>query len=177
MSPVVKYTVRFVVFILLQYLLLMQVPLGHYITPYIYFLYILWLPFGMLRASLMLLAAFYGLVMGFLAAKPGIYAAVCVLVAYMRPFVISILLPRETAEMNYAEPSMRSMGLMPYIVYVLLLTALHHGYLIFLEWLQVGGLWFFTKKIVATLVMSMVLVAVAEVLVVRKQKTRSSLNV
>jgi hypothetical protein len=176
MSPFVKYTVRFAVFILLQHLLLKQAPLWSFVTPYIYFLFILWLPFSMSRPTLMVLAAVYGLAMGYLALKPGIYAAVCVLLAYLRPFIISILLPREAAEMNFAEPSHRSMGLAPYAVYVVTLTLVHHGYLIFLEWLQVGHFWFFLKKILATTVVSMALIAVAEIFVVRKQKTRSSLN-
>jgi hypothetical protein len=176
MTPLVKYSFRFILLILLQYLLLLQAPMGQYITPYIYFAFILWLPFSIKRGWLMLLAAFFGLVLGYLVGAPGLHAAACVLIAYLRPFLIGLLLPREAAELNYTEPSVRSMGLAPYAVYALVLVLMHNAWLVFLQWLQVGALWFFLKKVIATSVVSLLLLVVAEVLVVRKQKTRSSLN-
>jgi hypothetical protein len=176
MTPLVKYSFRFVLLLLLQYLLLLQAPLGQYITPYIYFVYILWLPFNIKRGWLMILAAVYGLALGYLVAAPGLHAAACVLIAYIRPFLINLLLPREAAEMNFAEPSVHSMGLAPYTVYVLTLTLMHHAWLVLLQWMTVGGLWFFLKKVIATSAVSLLLLAVAEIVVVRKGKTRASLN-
>ena len=50
MSNLVKNIVRFSLFILVQVFVLNHVPpLHHLVTPYIYFLFILWLPFKMGR--------------------------------------------------------------------------------------------------------------------------------
>ena len=68
------------------------------------------------------------------------------LIAYLRPFLIGLMLPKEKMEISYSEPSVTSMGWMPYAVYVLVFTFLHHGYLVFLEWMQFGNFWYFLGK-------------------------------
>ncbi len=97
-----------------------------------------------------LLGFLFGLTLDFFTKTPGLHAAACTLIAYVRPFLISLLMPKEATEISYAEPSMTSMGLMPYAVYVLILTFLHHSYLVFLEWLQFGNFLYFLGKVFAT---------------------------
>ena len=59
MSELLKNIFRFVLFIFVQVFILFKMPpLHRFITPYLYYLYILWLPFSMSRASLMA-AGFY----------------------------------------------------------------------------------------------------------------------
>jgi hypothetical protein len=176
MSPAIKYTFRFIGLILVQYVLSQQAPLGRFITPYMYFIFILWLPFGMTRFWLMALAMFFGLSFDYLVGTPGIHAAACVLIAYLRPFLINLLLPREASELSYTEPSVRSLGLAPYVVYAVTLTLVHHCYLVFLQWLQVGSFGYFFVKVIMTSIASLVLIAIFELLFSRKQKTRSSFN-
>jgi hypothetical protein len=176
MSPFVKYFFRAIIIILLQYVLSNITPLGGYITPYMYFVYILWLPFTMSRFWLLVVAALYGLAFGYLIWAPGLHAAACVLIAYLRPFLLSILLPKEVKEMNYMEPSYRSMGFSAYAVYAILLTIIHHCYLIFLQWLSVGNLGFFFIKAILTSIISILLIGVMELIFVRTKKTRASLN-
>ena len=55
MSELLKNIIRFILFILIQVFILFKIPpLHRFITPYLYFLFILWLPFNMSRMSLML---------------------------------------------------------------------------------------------------------------------------
>ena len=57
MSDLVRNTVRFVLFILVQYYVLIQIrPLHEFVVPYIYYLYVIWLPFTMGRMILMLVS-------------------------------------------------------------------------------------------------------------------------
>jgi hypothetical protein len=176
MSPLVRYSLRFVLLLLLQYLLSNLEPMGRFITPYIYFIYILWLPFTLSRFWLMILAGLFGLCCDYLLLTPGLHAAACVLIAYFRSFLINILLPGEATEVSYTEPSVRSMGLAPYSMYVLILTFMHHAYLVFLQWLHVGSMGYFLIKVILTTAVSLLLVTAAELVVTRKQKTRSSLR-
>jgi hypothetical protein len=72
MSSLVKNIVRFILFILVQVFVLNQVPpLHHFINPYIYFLFILWLPFKTGRKTLMLLALGTGLALDYFTKTPG----------------------------------------------------------------------------------------------------------
>jgi hypothetical protein len=175
MSDLVRNTVRFVLFILVQYYVLFQIrPLHEFVVPYIYYLYVLWLPFSMGRMSLMLVSFLFGLTLDYFTQTPGLHAAACVMIAYLRGFVVNILIPQEGAEQNYKSPSPVSMGWAPYAVYVLVLTLLHHSYLVLLEWLQFGSFLFFLGKVLATSGISLMLVLITELLFFRKEKFRTN---
>ncbi|OQP66798.1 rod shape-determining protein MreD [Niastella vici] len=175
MSDLVRNTIRFVLFILVQYYVLFQIrPLHQFVVPYVYYLYVLWLPFSMGRMSLMLVSFLFGLTLDYFTQTPGLHAAACVMIAYLRGFVVNILIPQEGAEQNYKSPSPVSMGWAPYAVYVLVLTLLHHIYLVFLEWLQFGSFLFFLGKVVATSGISLMLVLITELLFFRKEKFRTN---
>ncbi|OQP46583.1 rod shape-determining protein MreD [Niastella populi] len=175
MSDLVRNTIRFVLFILVQYYVLFQIrPLHQFVVPYIYYLYVLWLPFSMGRMSLMLVSFLFGLSLDYFTQTPGLHAAACVMIAYLRSFVVNILIPQEGAEQNYKSPSPVSMGWAPYAIYVLVLTLLHHIYLVLLEWLQFGSFLFFLGKVLATTGISLMLVLITELLFFRKEKFRTN---
>jgi hypothetical protein len=175
MSSFVKNILRFIFFILLQALVLQRIPFLHRsITPYIYYLFIIWLPFSLPRGWLTFTGFLFGLTLDYFLDTPGLHAAACTLIAYVRPFLINLLIPQEGAELSYASPSTNSMGWAPYFTLVLILTLLHHTYLVFLEWLQIGSIWFFISKVLASTGVSMLLVLLAEMLFVRKERFRTN---
>jgi hypothetical protein len=105
---------------------------------------------------------------------PGLHAAACLLIAFVRPFLINILTPKDTSEFNYREPSPKAMLWTPYAVYVFILTFLHHSYLVFLEWLDFGTFLGFIIKVIATTGISMLLIVTVELLFPRKLKFRTN---
>ena len=175
MSDLLKNIIRFVLFISLQVFVLDNIPpLHRFIIPVIYYLFILWLPFSVPRFWLLVLGFITGLSIDYFTITPGLHAAACVLIAYARPFIVNLLIPKDTSEFNYREPSARAMGWAPFSVYVFILTFLHHSYLIFLEWLQFGTFLDFLIKVVATTGISMLLILTAEVLFPRRLKYRTN---
>jgi hypothetical protein len=171
MSDLLRNIGRLLLFILVQVFILNQIPPLHsFVVPYIYYLFILWLPFGTGRFLMMIAGFACGISLDYFTKTPGLHAAPCVLIAYFRPFLINILVPQQGAEMNYREPSIKSLGLAPYLTYVLVLTLLHHTFLFLLEALQFGGVvYFFGKTLVSTFI-SLVLIIILELLFPRKQK-------
>ena len=175
MSNLVRNIVRFILFILLQVFVLAKIPpLHQFIVPYLYFLYILWLPFSLSRPALLFIAAAFGLALDFFVKTPGLHMAACILIAYIRPFVINLLMPREAAEIGYIEPSIKSMAAVPYSIYVLILTIFHHIYLVLLEWLHFGNIWYFLGKVFATTLVSLLLILITEMLFPRKSRYRTN---
>ncbi|MFL5787057.1 MAG: rod shape-determining protein MreD [Flavisolibacter sp.] len=175
MSDLVKNIFRLAIFILVQVYVLNRIPhLHRFIVPYLYYLFILWLPFSISRVGLLLIGFVTGLILDYFTMTPGLHAAACVLIAYARPFIISILIPKDTAEFNYREPSPAAMGWAPYSVYVIVLTALHHTYLTLLEWLEFGSFLDFIIKVISTTGISLLLVFTAELLFPRKVKYRTN---
>jgi hypothetical protein len=176
MTDLVKNIIRFILFILLQAYVLNNIPpLHQFIVPYLYFLFILWLPFSINRFALLMIAFIFGLSMDFFSSTPGLHAAPCLLIAYVRPFLLALLLPQETTELSYVEPSLKSMGWAPYFVYVLILTFMHHSYLVLLEWLQFGDFLYFLGKVMGTTAISMMLIFLTEMLFFRKARYRTNI--
>ena len=175
MSDLVKNIFRLAIFIVVQvYVLDKLPPLHRFVIPVLYYLFILWLPFTLNRFTLLLIGFVTGLTLDYFKQTPGLHAAACVLIAYVRPFIISILIPKDTAEFNYREPSPGAMGLAPYSVYVFILTVLHHTYLTLLEWLQFGTFLDFIIKVVSTTGISLLLIFTVELLFPRKMKFRTN---
>ncbi|HSQ43791.1 MAG TPA: hypothetical protein VLM16_02270 [Ginsengibacter sp.] len=175
MSSLLKNIIRFSFFILVQVYVLNQVPpLHHLVTPYIYFLFILWLPFKIGRRTLMLLAFAIGFTLDCFMKTYGLHTAPCILIAYLRPFLINLLISQEGAESNYNEPSIKSMGFTPYFTYVAILTLLHHFLLFFLQALQMGGYFYFIVKTLLSSAISLLLILLTELLFVRKQRFRTN---
>jgi hypothetical protein len=160
---------------LVQVFLLFKVPhLHRFITPYLYFLFLLWLPFSISRFWQLIIGFLTGLTLDFFTNQVGVHAAACTLIAYVRPFVINILSPKESSEFSYREPSPRALGWTPYAVYVLVLTVLHHGYMFFLQWLSFGTFFGFLVKVIATTGISMLLIFTVELLFPRKLRYRTN---
>jgi hypothetical protein len=175
MSNFLKNLIRLAIFIFVQVYVLNKIPpLHRFITPYVYYLFILWLPFSISRMSLLIVGFFTGLILDYFMMTPGLHAAACVLIAYVRPFVIGVLTPRDLNEFNYREPSAQAMGWAPFAVYVFILTLLHHGYMLFLEWLDMGNLLDFLIRIVSTTAISMMLIFTVELLFPRKLRFRTN---
>jgi rod shape-determining protein MreD len=106
MNNVIKNSVRFVLFLLIQIIILNEVPPIHqFITPYLYFTFILWLPFGTSRLSLTLLGFILGYALDVFTNTPGLHAAACTLIGYVRPSILNLLLSQETSEELNREPS------------------------------------------------------------------------
>lgn len=175
MSDLVRNIIRFAVFILVQVYVLNKIPhLHRFITPYLYYLFILWLPFSVSRQWLLIIGFLTGLTLDYFVMTPGLHAAACLLVAYARPFLISILTPKDLSDFNYREPSPKAMQWAPYAVYVFVLTVLHHSYMVFLQWLSFGSFLDFLIKIITTTGISMLLIFTVELLFPRKLKFRTN---
>src|ERR1700741_2139857 len=146
MSELLKNTIRFILFILVLVFII----------------------------SFTFLGFFFGLCLDYFSKTPGLHAAACTLIAYVRPFVIGLLISQEGADKNYISPSIVSMGWAPYATYVLVLTLLHHTWLVLLEWMSFGSLFYFLGKVIASTAVSLLLVLLTELLFFRKQKFRTN---
>jgi hypothetical protein len=174
-SDLLRNIVRLAIFILVQVYLLNKIPFLHqFIAPYLYYLFILWLPFNISRMGLLAIGFITGITLDFFMMTPGLHAAACVLIAYLRPFIIGILAPKDATGFSYREPSPRAMGWTPYLIYTFVLTLFHHTYMVLLEWLSFGSVLSFIIKVIATTGISMLLIITTELLFPRRMKFRTN---
>jgi hypothetical protein len=66
------------------------------------------------------------------------------------------------------------MQMAPYAVYIVVLTFIHHGFLLFLEWLSVGAFWEFLVNVLSSTAVSLLLIFTVELLFPRKMKYRTN---
>ncbi len=141
-----------------------------FVTPYLYYLFILWLPFRTGRGTVLIVGFITGFALDIFTKTPGLHAAPCVLIAYFRPFLIELLVPRETKELGLGSPSRTTMGQAPYALYVVVLTLFHHIYLVFLEWMQFGTFSYFAGKVLFTTLVSLLLITITELLFTKRSR-------
>jgi hypothetical protein len=173
MNNILKNSVRFILFLLIQIIILNEIPPIHqFITPYLYFIFILWLPFGTRRITTTLLGFALGYALDMFTNTPGLHAAAATLIGYLRPTILNILLAQEVSEELTKEPSIGTMGWGPFMFYIFSLTFIHHFYLVLLEWLQFGNFSYFIGKVFFTCLMSMLLILLVELLLNRRKLKR-----
>jgi rod shape-determining protein MreD len=129
---IVLNLVRFVVLVFLQVFLLKNVTLYNLSTPYFYILFILLLPFDTPNLLLFPLAFIMGITIDAFYDTPGLHAASCVILAFVRILFISITVQKEGFD-NEPEPTMSVMGFRWFFTYALILTLFHHFFLFNLE--------------------------------------------
>ena len=97
----------FVGLVLLQVLILNNVHIAGYATPFLYVYFILKFASGTSRNELMLWAFFLGLTIDIFSNTPGMNAAATVFLAFVRPTFLRLFTPRDT--LDSIIPSIRTM--------------------------------------------------------------------
>ncbi len=123
---------RFVVLVFLQVFLLKNLSLYDLSTPYPYILFILLLPFETPNLVLYALAFVLGLTIDAFYDTPGLNAAACTLLAFVRICFTSITVQKDGFD-NEPDPTLGNMGFRWFFMYILILTLIHHFFLFNLE--------------------------------------------
>src|SRR5580698_3940585 len=86
---------RFIVLVFIQVFLLKNITLYNFSTPYLYILFILLLPFETPNVVLFALAFIMGLTIDAFYDSPGLNAAACVILAFVRIIFITITVQKD----------------------------------------------------------------------------------
>lgn len=138
----------FVGLALFQVLVLNHVHIVGYATPFLYIFLILKFESSVSRNALMLWAFFLGLVIDVFSDTPGMNAAATVLLAFLRPLLLRLFVPRET--LDDLVPSIQTMGLTPFLKYMSLAVLLHHTMLLTLEFFSLAHYGILLLRILAS---------------------------
>ena len=115
---------RFIALMAVQILIFSNINFSQFISPYVYPLFILLLPFETPQWLLMILGFLTGLTLDFFLGSMGMHAASCLLLAYLRPSIISIITPKG-AEFEL-EPNIYLQGVTWFLIYCGLGTLIEH---------------------------------------------------
>ncbi|MNJ83090.1 hypothetical protein D3C87_05040 [compost metagenome] len=132
MNSFVLNSIRFVLFVLFQVLILNNVEPGLGLYIMIYPLFIFMLPFQMGTVPLMLLSFAFGLVIDSFSNTFGLHASSAVVMAFFRPIIFKWLSPRDGYE-NVESVSVYSMGGRWFLYAYGTLILIHHTWFFAIE--------------------------------------------
>jgi len=115
---------RYIVVMLLQVLLFDQLQLLGVCHPYIYILCLLMMPITLPHSVDMLIGAAAGLVMDVFCNSLGIHTAACILIMFLRPYLIGAFV-NDKDRLN-EQISLRAIGMEALLKYTVILVLLHH---------------------------------------------------
>ncbi len=131
-SLIPRYIFNFFFFILLQVLILNKIEFSGFINPYLYVIFILILPFETPKWLLLVLASVVGLSIDMFSNTPGMHMAATLLLAYLRPLVLSRIAPRDGYEPGTL-PTPSFYGFLWFFKYAIILVVIHHLFYFLIE--------------------------------------------
>ena len=123
-NSVLKYFLYFVLYLLVQVLILNNVLFFKFVNPYLYILFIITLPSTVTREATLLTGFLMGLIIDMFSGTPGFNAFTTVLIAYIKPFFQKTFGPREEHELLI--PSFKTYGVGMFLQYAGYLVLIHH---------------------------------------------------
>ena len=129
--PVIKYLLMFVILVLIQVMLLNQVQFSGYLNPYIYVLFVMLMPLNSPKYIQLIMAFILGLIIDIFSNTLGIHSFATVLIAYLRPVIISSISLRDENKNDY--PGLKQNKFLWFLYYSSIMVIIHHFTLFFLE--------------------------------------------
>jgi len=161
-KKVLSYPLQFILFVLLQVLILNNIQLGGTVNPFVYILFILWLPIETNKALVLGVAFLLGLSIDVFNDTMGMHASACVFLGFARPFMLNILAPRDGYELNIL-PTAVGLGWFWFLRYAAIGIFLHHFFLFFVEVFRFTEFFDTLGRILASSLFSLLLIALAQV--------------
>lgn len=167
----ITYLGRFVVFILLQGLVLNHINISGYLNPLLYVMFVLLLPFDMSKQWVLVWAFITGFAVDIFSGTPGMHAASLVFVAFLRPFLINALSRQDDLEYG-AKPTLQNMGFRWVFFYSVILVVIHHTVFFFIESFRLSEFFqIITRSLISSL-MTLVLIIFIQYLFFSGSKSR-----
>jgi rod shape-determining protein MreD len=117
--------------VLLQALILNNVHIAGYATPFLYIYLIMKFDSETGRNVLMLWAFFLGLTIDIFSDTPGMNAAATVMLAFVRPLLLRLFTPRDV--LDKMVPGIAGMGFLPFLKFLTVCVLIHHTALFLLD--------------------------------------------
>ncbi|MDR0844844.1 MAG: rod shape-determining protein MreD [Tannerella sp.] len=157
---ILKISINFVFFVLLQVWVLNNVHLFNIVGPFLYIYVIVKFPMQMPRSQIILISFLLGLSIDVFSNTPGMHAAACTLIGFLRNPLIGAFVDKETAE--GATPSYYAFGTGAFMRYTFTLVVIHHVVLFLIESISLFDPVFLLLRIFASVILTTLCIFVVE---------------
>lgn len=171
MNVIVKNSIRFFVFVLLQAFVFNQIEIGFGIHLMVQPLFIMLLPFETGVFTLMILGFTLGLILDIFSNTYGLQASSLLIMAYMRPIVFKFFGPREGYD-PLKEPSVFDMGSRWFLFVFGYLILIHHFWYFLVEIFRFDEFLLILQKTIFSVIISYLLCIVLQTFLIKKSKAK-----
>ena len=128
--------------------------------PFLYIYLILKFEFGHSPQCVDVVGIFLGLAVDVFSDTPGMNAAATVLLAFLRPTFLRLFVPRDT--LDTLVPAIRTMGILPFLKYLVVSVLIHHGLLLTLEFFSFAHIGTLLLRIAASTLLTVTCIMAVE---------------
>jgi hypothetical protein len=171
MNVVLKNSIRFVLFVLLQALVFNQIEIGFGIHLMVHPLFIMLLPFETGVFTMMILGFGLGIIIDIFSNTYGLHASSLLMMAYMRPVIFKFYGPREGYD-PLKEPSVFDMGSRWFVFVFGYLILLHHFWYFLIEIFRFDQFLLILQKTIFSVIISYLLCIVLQTFLIKKSKAK-----
>ena len=163
----VSNIIRFLSLVLVQVLVFNHIEFSGYINPYVYILFIILMPFETPGWVLLLTGFILGYCIDYASNTLGIHTFATVFIAFLRPFVLNSLAPRDGYE-NGTYPRVFYHGLTWFSKYTIILVFAHHFVLFYLEVFRISDFFSTLLRVILSSIFTFIFIILSQFFVYRK---------
>ncbi|MCF0190454.1 MAG: rod shape-determining protein MreD [Marinilabiliaceae bacterium] len=161
---IIRLLLLFIILVLLQVVIFNNLDFLGFINPYPYILLVMSMPFGVSTSFLMIIGFGIGLTIDMFSNTPGMHAGSCVLLAYLRPWILKLIALHDDYKTGNL-PSSASYGGMWYLKYTILCVSIHHVVLFCFEQIDTILWWPTLLRIILSIAASIVIIYVSQIFI------------
>lgn len=177
MSLPIKFIVNFIVILCVQLFLLNNIAIKSSVlflgipvfTPLFYPLILLILPIRTPHWLLMLLGFITGITVDMFTNTPGMHAAACVLLAYLRPRLLDLFFQQSVKELGDATPSLFRMGISSFLLYISMAILVHHLFFYIIQIWSFKNTHIILFKTIVSGILSVILIVLSQLLFTQRK--------
>ncbi len=167
-NNLLKNIIRFIGLVLLQILVFNNIEVFSFITPFIYILFIIMLPFDTPKWVILVSGFMMGMCVDIFSNTGGIHTASTVLMAYISPWAQKVVSSKQDPEAG-TQPGIKTMGFRWFFFYTLILTTVHHICLFYLEIFSLTDFFGTLKHALYNVAFTMVFIIISQYLFIGRK--------
>ena len=157
MNKTIKYTLQFILLILIQVFVLNNINLFGYLNPYLYLLFLIKYHFNNNQSETIFLGFILGFSLDLISQSSGAHTIACLTIGFLRPYfaIFSFRLKLSELPENLISKEARSLNK---IGFLFLMIFVHHFILFFIIFLDIKSIFLILKNTFFTTVFSIIVI-------------------
>ena len=160
MEILIRKSILFIVLLLAQVLFFNKIHLFHYGTPLLMVYFIMQMPLGQTRWSLLALSFLMGILVDIFSNIPGVTAASLTIIGFIQPYLLQMFVSKD--DFIQVTPSIRDFGIEVYSKYAITIISIFVVLFFTFESFNLAGFGDWLLRVIVSIVITFIIVIIFE---------------